>query len=102
MCFLKDLQSDQPKEARGQSWPWRSYDHSVKLYQINFKGHPKYLEAYPKPKILQQAEKLKSREMKEGWMKNDDGWMKNDEWRMMKDEGWMMKDEGWMMKDDDF
>ena len=25
-----------------------------------------------------QAEKLKSREMKEGWMKNDEGWMKND------------------------
>ena len=32
-----------------------------------------------------QAEKLKSREMKEGWMKN--------EWRMMKDKGWMMKDD---------
>ena len=31
-----------------------------------------------------QAEKLKSREMKEGWMKNDKRWMKNDEewWRM--------------------
>ena len=40
----------------------------------------------------QQAEKLKSREMKEGWMKNDEVWMK-DEWRMMKDEGWMMKDD---------
>ena len=39
-----------------------------------------------------QAEKLKSREMKEGWMKNDEVWMK-DEWRMMKDEGWMMKDD---------
>ena len=39
-----------------------------------------------------QAEKLKSREMKEGWMKNDEDWMK-DEWRMMKDEGWMMKDD---------
>ena len=35
-----------------------------------------------------QAEKLKSREMKEGWMKNDDGWMKNDE-------GWRLNDEGW-------
>ena len=34
-----------------------------------------------------QAEKLKSREMKEGWMKNDGGWMK-DERRMMNDEGW--------------
>jgi len=31
--------------------------------------------------------KLKSREMKEGWMKNDEGWMK--------------KDGGWMMEDDD-
>ena len=39
-----------------------------------------------------QAEKLKSREMKEGWMKNDEGWMKN-EWKMMKDEEWMMKDD---------
>ena len=38
--------------------------------------------------LLQQAERLKSREMKEGWMKND-------EWRMMKDEEWMMKDEVW-------
>ena len=36
-------------------------------------------------KPSKQAEKLKSREMKEGWMK--------DEWRMMKDEGWMMKDD---------
>ena len=39
---------------------------------------------------LQQAEKLKSREMKEGWMKNDEGWMKNDE-------GWMKNDEWWRM-----
>ena len=36
---------------------------------------------------LKQAEKIKSREMKEGWMKNDEGWMKNDE-------GWM---KWWMM-----
>ena len=35
-----------------------------------------------------QAEKLKSREMMERWMKNDEGWMK-------KDEGWRMNDEGW-------
>ena len=35
-----------------------------------------------------QAEKLKSREMKEGWMKNDVEWMKNDE-------GWRLNDEGW-------
>ena len=40
----------------------------------------KYIETW---KILKQAEKLKSCEMKEGWMKNDEGWMK-DEWRMMK------------------
>ena len=36
---------------------------------------------------MKQAEKLKSREMKEGWMKNDEG-------RIMK-EVWWMKDEGW-------
>ena len=42
-----------------------------------------------------QAEKLKSREMKEGWMKNDEGWIKNDAGWMMDDEGWVMKDEGW-------
>ena len=34
---------------------------------------------------FKQAEKLISREMKEGWMKNDEGWMKNDK-------GWMMND----------
>ena len=33
-----------------------------------------------------QAEKLKSRKMKEGWIKNDKGWMKNDEWWKMKNE----------------
>ena len=37
-----------------------------------------------------QAEKLESREMKEGWLE-----MMKDEWRMMKDE-WRL------MKDDDF
>ena len=36
----------------------------------------------------QQAKKLKSHEMMEGWMKNDEGWMKNDE-------GWRLNDEGW-------
>ena len=41
-------------------------------------------------KEKKQAEKLKSREMKEGWMKSDEVWMKNDKWRMMKDE-WRMK-----------
>ena len=30
--------------------------------------------------ISKQAEKLKSREMKERWMKNDEGWMMRDEW----------------------
>ena len=35
-----------------------------------------------------QAEKLKSREMKEGWMKDDEEWMKNDE-------GWRLNDEEW-------
>ena len=38
--------------------------------------------------IYKQAEKLKSREMKEGWMNNDEYWMNNDE-------GWMVNDEGW-------
>ena len=37
---------------------------------------------------MQQAEKLKSCELKEGWMKSDEGWLKNDE-------GWKMNDEGW-------
>ena len=48
---------------------------------------------------MKQAEKLKSREMKEGWwrmMKDDEGW-----WRMMKnDEGWMKNDERWRMNDE--
>ena len=35
-----------------------------------------------------QAEKLKRRKTKEGWMKNDEGWGMNDE-------GWGMNDEGW-------
>ena len=37
-----------------------------------------------------QAEKLKSREMEHGWMKNDERWMKNDD-------GWRMNDEGWWL-----
>ena len=37
---------------------------------------------------MKQAKKLKSREMKEGWMKSDEGWIKNYE-------GWRMNDEGW-------
>ena len=47
-------------------------------------------------KNKKQAEKLKSREMKEGWMKNDEWWrIMKDEWIMMKDEWIMMKDEWW-------
>ena len=34
--------------------------------------------SFPKQEAEEQAEKLKSREMKEGWMKSDEGWMKND------------------------
>ena len=37
---------------------------------------------------IKQAEKLKSREMKEGWMKNDECWRMNDEgWRFQVVEG---------------
>ena len=51
-----------------------------------------------------QAEKLKSREMKEGWIKNAEGWwwmIKNDEiwWRMIKnEEWWRMNDEGFTLR----
>ena len=31
-----------------------------------------------------QAEKLKSREIKEGWMKNDKGWMKDDDFKLLR------------------
>ena len=44
-----------------------------------------FLSELPYP---QQAEKLKSREMMEEWMKNDKGWMKNDEWWKMNDKEW--------------
>ena len=43
--------------------------------------------------LEKQAEKFKSREMK------DEGWKMNDECWKMKDEGWKMKDECWKMKD---
>ena len=34
--------------------------------------------------LFKQAEKLKSREMKEGWMKNDEGWrMKDDDFKLL-------------------
>ena len=49
--YLKNIQSDLPNEARGQSCPWRSHDHSVKWYQIKSRGNPKYLNAYPRPNI---------------------------------------------------
>ena len=38
-----------------------------------------------------QPEKLKSRKMKEGWIKSDEGWMKSDK-------GWRMNDEGWCIQ----
>ena len=42
-----------------------------------------------------QAEKLKSRQMKEGWMKNDEGWMKNDEgWWFQAVEGFWWRTDG--------
>ena len=31
-----------------------------------------------------QAEKYKSRKMKEGWMINDEGWMKNDDFKLLR------------------
>ena len=38
--------------------------------------------------LEKQAEKLKSRKMKEGWMKNDECWRMNDEgWRFQVVEG---------------
>ena len=44
-----------------------------------------------------QAEKLKSREMKEGWMRNDEEWMKIDEGWRLKVEWWRMEVEWWRM-----
>ena len=38
-----------------------------------------FLKIYELKKNTKQAEKLKSREIKEGWMKNDEVWIKNDE-----------------------
>ena len=48
---------------------------------------------YNKGSVKKQAEKLKSREMKEVWRKyegsmNEEWWKMKDEWRMMKDKGW--------------
>ena len=42
---------------------------------------------------IKEAEKLKSREMK------DEGWRLKDEWWKLKDEGWKIKEECWKMKD---
>ena len=53
--YLKDIQSDLPHEARGQTWPWRSHYHSVKWYQIKSRGHPNYLNAYHRPKIQKKS-----------------------------------------------
>ena len=48
-----------------------------------------------------QAEKLKSREMKEGRMKSDEGWMKNDErWRMNDAVWWFQAVEGFCWQTD--
>ena len=49
---------------------------------------------FPKGNTNQQAEKLKSREMKEEWW-----WMKVEWWRL-NDEGWLMKDEWCRMNDE--
>ena len=43
--------------------------------------------------LFQQAEKLKSRELKDKW------WKMKDEWLMKKDVGWGLKDEEWRMND---
>ena len=48
------------------------------ILNMNLTDHPDH----------QQAEKLKSRKMKEGWMNNDEGRMKNEDWWRMNDEGW--------------
>ena len=51
---------------------------------------------------IEQAEKLKSREMREWWMKNDEGWWRmNEEWWMMKDEGWWFHVEGFCFQMDE-
>ena len=47
-CYLKDIHSDQPNEARGQSWSWRSDDHSVKMISNQI------LWPFPGPRILGQ------------------------------------------------
>ena len=51
---------------------------------------------------IQQAETLKSCEMKEELMKNDEGWMKNYKGWMKKGEGWMKNDKWWFQADEGF
>ena len=54
----------------------------IKTFQIFISDHPYNHK---------QAEKLKSREMKEGWMMKDEWWRMNEEWwSMMNDEEWWM------------
>ena len=64
----------------------------VKFLMIQKNKWPPSLQKYlslRKKFASEQAEKLKSRKMKEGWMKNDEGWMKNDErWKMMISSCW--------------
>ena len=45
-----------------------------------------------------QAEKLKSREMKEGWMKNDEGWMmRGNVFKLLRGfADWQMNEDLWM------
>ena len=61
-----------------------------KLLSVWFRGHQVWgHKTYVvKGSSTKQAEKLKSCEMKEGWMKDD-------EWRMMNEEWWWMNVEGW-------
>ena len=52
------------------------------ILNIDIIKHHSYLHLFASFRItvlMKQAEKLKSCEMKEGWVKNDEGWMKNDE-----------------------
>ena len=51
-------------------------DYVYSMYWLTFK---QYSLLNPNEVLKKQAEKLKSRKMKEGWMKNDEGWKMNDE-----------------------
>ena len=55
------------------------YNAAAQNKQLNLPCSPSFYQTFMRN---QQAEKLKSREMKEGWwmvMQEDEGWMKNDE-----------------------